>query len=144
MSHDDRFKPPGAAVADIQVDPGDLRAAVITLAVAGLLQLGWVAMRVSGYLELVDVGALRPIGLLFAVGGLACLYLGVGRLVLRSQVGVRLFVVASVLLSACVASWWVPRPLDVVMPFLFGIVLAVAGWRIAHRRRGAGLAAESP
>lgn len=144
MTADDRFKPPGAVVADIEVEPGDARAAVIVIAVAGLLQLAWVAFGARGYLELVGAGALRPIGLLFAVGGLGYLYFGIARLVLRATVRARHFVFAAVGLSLCVVSWWSGRELYLAMPFLLGIALAAAGWRIVQVRRGAVAPSESP
>ena len=143
MTHDDRFKPPGAAVADIVVDPDAARGAVIALGVACLFQLAWVGIVGWGFVDLVKMGVLRPIGLLFAVGGLGCLYLAMARLALRASGGASGFIVAAILLASCTLAWWGGPDQYFYAPFLLGTVLACTGWRIVRRQNGAALATES-
>ena len=78
----------------------------------------------SSYIELVRVGAARPIGLVLL--GPACigLYLGTIFLVLRSK-GKSLFICSAIGLALAGPVWW---PSVISYAIFFGSLLAIWGW----------------
>jgi hypothetical protein len=130
-----RFKPPTSAVADVDRRAGPSDGVRLALAIATLLQLllFFAGRPARVCLELMDIGVLSPIGGVALAAGLACLYLGVIRLVGAHRRGARLLTWSIVLqLLAIVvwhrfflANWGLYAFVSLLVPYAFGLVVAV-------------------
>ena len=131
MNDRNPFEPPVAAVADVARAAS--RTPIIVLGLVVLLQFAWVAMHAGAYFYLVSMGAAKPIGLLFAIVGLLCLWLATIGVISAPTRGGRLFAGASLLQVGALA-WWTAQPIFLLAPLVAGLVLAVAGWWLVRVR----------
>ena len=149
MNTPNPFKPPEALVADIREASEFAGGARVGLAVATALQLAMFCLwSARHYLLLVDIGALTPIGLASLIAGLACLYIGVARLVVTRRFGARLLLASVILQLATALLWhafflspWSPSGAVMMLaPLLLGFGLAVWGWLAARPHARAAVA----
>ena len=134
MNQDNRFKPPEAAVADVVAPVRRPIIALVVLTLASLFQLDWVWISAPTYIRLVSTGALSPIGLAFAVVGLACLFVGLLRALVTARRGGHALWIAAACLGLALV-FWRGLSLEGCSPIIFGITLAVAGWILLRARK---------
>ena len=149
MSTESRFRPPTAVVVDNAAIEGPSDGLRLALAIATLLHLMWFfILPLRACFRLVEMGAASPIGLVALLAAMACLYLGVLRLVGARRRGARLLLASVVLQSFAAASWhaflfgaWRGYGLAMfAMPLVFGFALAVWAWLVARPLAGSSVA----
>jgi len=147
MTGPDPFKPPAAAVQDVGAarTPSFAPSPVVATAFvsAALLHLLWLSQVFRSYVVLSSDGVLWPIGLFPVVIGLLFFYAGLACLVATGLRGGRFLLMAAAWHALALVAWhsifaW---PSDVrfaaLRPIALDMVIAVAGWAVARRRRRA-------
>lgn len=142
MSTPNPFQPPASRVIDLHEPAVLVGSTRVGLAVGTALQLlmscFWSARL---YLMLVDVGVLAPIGLATLVAALACLYIGVARLVATRRSGGRLLMASLILQVATLLLWHGfflggldlhSAAMPLFVPLLLAFALALWGWLAAR------------
>ena len=138
MTSDNRFKPPEAAL-DSRASSGEFsRGPLIAIAVAGLLQLAWLASKLPIFFRLVSEGAMNPVGPFVCLAGCVWLYVGLLRALQKNGArGRDLFLVAVVLLLSGLMLLNAHRSFYgflALMPFVVACVIAAIGLALTWTR----------
>ena len=124
------YTPPTADVA--KVDPTSRRPVAFVILGLALLQLLWVLLYMSAYLELVRTGATSVVTTFGGFVGCILLYVGAAYFAVNTARGSRLFFVSVVFFFISLKGWGLMYFWS--YPHIAGAAIAIAGWWFSRRR----------